>query len=316
MNKIVLVIIGLMMATDLSFAQNNVSVFSEDGLPFYLVLNGIRQNETAETNVRLEGLSAEYYAGKVIFNDGTLGAIEKKFFYVTGAECNPCDVTYKIKYDKKGNLVMKPFAFNSLATAPPPPPNVKVVQYNTTPMPQPVVSMQVTETTTTQTTGSSEGINMGVNMNGMNMGVNVNGVNMGVNVNMNDGFGNTSHSSTTTTTTTVVQTQPVVQSPPVVQEVVCPQMTGGSYSALMNSMDDKSFDDDKLVIAKQAGRSNCLTVQQIKGIMNAMSWDEGKLDFAKYAYDNCLDRQNYYQVNDAFTFSSSIDDLDAYMGAR
>ena len=316
MNKIVLVIVGLMMATDLSFAQNNVSVFSEDGLPFYLVLNGIRQNETAETNVRLEGLSAEYYAGKVIFNDGTLGAIEKKFFYVTGAECNPCDVTYKIKYDKKGNLVMKPFAFNSLATAPPPPPNVKVVQYNTTPMPQPVVSMQVTETTTTQTTGSSEGINMGVNMNGMNMGVNVNGVNMGVNVNMNDGFGNTSLSSTTTTTTTVVQTQPGAQSPPVVQEVVCPQMTGGSYSALMNSMDDKSFDDDKLVIAKQAGRSNCLTVQQIKGIMNAMSWDEGKLDFAKYAYDNCLDRQNYYQVNDAFEWSSSIDDLDAYMGTR
>ncbi|MBL6875819.1 MAG: DUF4476 domain-containing protein [Chitinophagales bacterium] len=316
MNKIVLVIVGLMMATDLSFAQNNVSVFSEDGLPFYLVLNGIRQNETAETNVRLEGLSAEYYAGKVIFNDGTLGAIEKKFFYVTGAECNPCDVTYKIKYDKKGNLVMKPFAFNSLATAPPPPPNVKVVQYNTTPMPQPVVSMQVTETTTTQTMGSSEGINMGVNMNGMNMGVNVNGVNMGVNVNMNDGFGNTSYSSTTTTTTTVVQTQPVVQSPPVVQEVVCPQMTGGSYSALMNSMDDKSFDDDKLVIAKQAARSNCLTVLQIKGIMNAMSWDEGKLDFAKYAYDNCLDRQNYYQVNDAFEWSSSIDDLDAYMGTR
>ena len=302
MNKIVLVIVGLMMATDLSFAQNNVSVFSEDGLPFYLVLNGIRQNETAETNVRLEGLSAEYYAGKVIFNDGNLGAIEKKFFYVTGADCNPCDVTYKIKYDKKGSLVMKPFAFNSLATAPPPPPNVKVVQYNTTPMPQPVVSMQVTETTTTHNMGNSDNVNVGVNVGGFNMGVNVN---------VNDGFGNSTHTSTTTTTTTVAPAQPVV-----VEQVVCPQMTSGSLSSLLSSMDQKSFDDDKLVIAKQAARSNCLSVEQINGIMNAMSWDDGKLDFAMYAYDNCLDQQNYYQVNDAFEWSSSIEDLDAYLGGR
>jgi hypothetical protein len=40
------------------------------------------------------------------------------------------------------------------------------------------------------------------------------------------------------------------------------------------------------------------------------------LDFAKFAYERTFDIDNYYKVNDAFTFDGSIDDLNAFIKAR
>ena len=54
-----------------SIAQNtsNLIVFSEDGLKFYLILNGIRQNETPVTNVKVVDLNQPYYSAKINFHD-------------------------------------------------------------------------------------------------------------------------------------------------------------------------------------------------------------------------------------------------------
>lgn len=303
MRKILFALTTLLLTSDFISAQNNLSVFSEDGLPFYLILNGIRQNEQPQTNIRMEALTADYYAAKIIFNDQSLGEIEKKFLGVNGPDCNPCDVTYKIKYDKKGELTLKPFSFTPLAMAPPPPANVQVVQYNTAPMPAPTFGVQITETTATHTTGTSDNVSMGVNVGGFNMGVNVN---------VNDGFGGTSQTTTTTTTTTMANVQPTQTV--VAAQPVCPQMTPQSYSALISTMDQKSFDEDKIAVAKQAASSNCMTVNQIKGVMTALDWEDSRLDFAKFAYTNCLDPQNYFQVNSAFEWDDSVQELNNYIG--
>lgn len=297
MNKFLLGFLSIFLGLNVQ-AQNNLSVFSEDGHPFYLILNGIRQNINPETNVKVNGLTSDYYTGKIIFVDESFAEIEKKTLMVSGEGCKPCDVTYKIKTDKNGELVMKPFSFSDMSVALPPPANVTVVQYNTAPLPPPVLGVQITETTTTTNYGNNDNVNVGMNVGGFNMGVNVN---------VNDGFG-TSQSTTTTTTTTMTQAQPVI-----VQEIGCPVMSSSSYSALISSIDKKSFGDDKLTLAKQAISSNCMSVNQIKGIMNVLGWEDNRLDFAKFAYARCVDPQNYFQVNDAFDFDSSVDELDDYI---
>ena len=50
--------------------------------------------------------------------------------------------------------------------------------------------------------------------------------------------------------------------------------------------------------------------------MQLFTFEASKLDYAKYAYDYCWEKNNYYQVNDAFEFESSIEELDAYIGTR
>jgi hypothetical protein len=50
--------------------------------------------------------------------------------------------------------------------------------------------------------------------------------------------------------------------------------------------------------------------------MTLFDFENTKLDFAKFAYDRTYDRANYYKVNDAFEFESSIEDLNRYIGGR
>jgi hypothetical protein len=92
-------------------------------------------------------------------------------------------------------------------------------------------------------------------------------------------------------------------------------MSATDFEALKNSIRSKSFDSDKLTIAEQAASANHLSAEQVLEIAQLMDFESSKLDLAKYAYGNAVDRNNYYKVNNAFTFSSSIDELADYINS-
>jgi len=81
------------------------------------------------------------------------------------------------------------------------------------------------------------------------------------------------------------------------------------------SLASKTFEDSKLTLAKQVINSNCLLSVQVKEVMQIFTYEESKLDFAKYAYGRTYDIGNYYKVNDSFTFESSIDELNSYINS-
>lgn len=86
-----------------------------------------------------------------------------------------------------------------------------------------------------------------------------------------------------------------------------------SFSSALATINKQAFDSDKMIIAKQIANSGCLLVSQIKQIVSLFTFESSKLDFAKYAYTHSYDPQNYYSINDAFTFSSSIKKLYEYI---
>ena len=131
--------LGLCLVTIVVFAQSgsNLVVFSEDGYKFYLVLNGIRQNDLAQTNVRVMGLNQPFYSAIIIFEDKTHPSIDKKNLYVVDVADNAnLEVTYKIKRNSKAQNVLRYFSGVPIAQAMPPNPQVIEYNYNTTPMPQ------------------------------------------------------------------------------------------------------------------------------------------------------------------------------------
>lgn len=90
----------------------------------------------------------------------------------------------------------------------------------------------------------------------------------------------------------------------------------GSYSEfneLIYQLRSANFESDKLIIAKQAVRGHAYSADQIGNIMMEFGYESSRLEFAKFAYGFCLDPENYYQVNSAFQFSSSIDELDQFI---
>lgn len=93
-------------------------------------------------------------------------------------------------------------------------------------------------------------------------------------------------------------------------------MAPQQFSLLLNSIRNRSFDNDKLLVGQQAIRFQGLSAQQIALIMNEFSFESNRLKFAKYAFDFCVDPQNYFMVNDAFRFSSSVRSLEQHIFSR
>lgn len=89
-----------------------------------------------------------------------------------------------------------------------------------------------------------------------------------------------------------------------------------SFQYLLCSIEKSSFESTKEDIAETALISNYFTSQQVLAIMNAFTFESTKLDFAKHAYAKVIDPQNYFMVNSAFTFESSICDLNRFIAGR
>lgn len=62
MIKITHLIVFLIAGITTVFSQgSNLVVFSENGERFYLIVNGLRPNDEAQTNARITGLTAPSY---------------------------------------------------------------------------------------------------------------------------------------------------------------------------------------------------------------------------------------------------------------
>ncbi|HEU0135952.1 MAG TPA: hypothetical protein VFQ50_01535, partial [Flavobacterium sp.] len=101
----------LLFITLNTFAQappmGHLTIFSEDGDKFYLVLNGEKINDVPQTNLRVEELTQPYYNAKIIFDDKAKAEISKNYLQIADVDGIFMDVTYKIKRDKNNANKMK-----------------------------------------------------------------------------------------------------------------------------------------------------------------------------------------------------------------
>ncbi|HXB11315.1 MAG TPA: DUF4476 domain-containing protein [Bacteroidia bacterium] len=296
------------LAMQATAQTSNFVIFDQDGESFYAILNGVRQNNTPQTNVRITGLMAPAgYKVTLIFRDSTIPRVEKSFYLQ-----NPStEITTNVVTKKSGEHVLRWVSETPLAQAPPPPAGQNNVVYTTTEQPMGGTTTVVTQQTTTAPNGGSVSMNM-------------NGMGTGMNVSVNGAVSQTTVTTTTTSSSTggdMGQAPP----PPIQQQYVdgysgpvgCPMpMSHEDYEGAKRTIAAKDFETDKLTIAEQIASSNCLTEGQVKGILMLFTFENNKLDFAKFAYNHTYDKGNYYKINDAFTFSSSTDALNQYINSQ
>lgn len=79
---------------------------------------------------------------------------------------------------------------------------------------------------------------------------------------------------------------------------------------------NQKFESDKMSIARQGLYNNNFDTYQIKEILSLLDYEDSRLEFAKDAYFNCIDKQNYFRINDMFKFSSSVHELENFIYAR
>ncbi|MCQ2280151.1 MAG: DUF4476 domain-containing protein [Bacteroidales bacterium] len=78
----------------------------------------------------------------------------------------------------------------------------------------------------------------------------------------------------------------------------------------------EKFESNKLDLAKQVVRSEIMTTNQLVEIARLFTYESSKLEFLKFAYDYCYDKNKYYTVNSVFTYSSSKDEMNEFLRGR
>ena len=321
---------GLLFVAGLQAQTSDIIVFSEMGEKFTLIIDGDVKNEVPATRVVATAIRNETPLLVVRLVDPSVQPVKQNAWMEYGKE-----YTLKLTTNKKGEYVLRMQGQAALGSSKP--------TESTTSVPanfeedgaasgqpdnsQPTTGGGTTTTTTVQTT--EEG---GIDGENVNMNIGINGVGINMNVGVTDGItGNTS--STTTTHTTTTHTTTMVEEPPVRPTIVkeppvyhmpgysgpvgCAMPMGaGEFSDAQTSISGKGFEESKMTLAKQIGGGHCFSVEQVKSIMGLFSFEDSKLDFAKFAYDHVHDIGNYYKVNDVFSFESSIDALDQFIKAR
>lgn len=273
----------------------HLTIFSEDGDKFYLILNGEKQNEVAQTNLRVEDLPQPYYNAKIVFSDATIPSISKNNLMLADAEGVMMDVTYKIRKDKRGKVKLNYYSAIPVVPNSIPPSGMTVYHFG-----QPNGTTQ----TTTTTTGNTVGAN--VNVNGLNM-----------NVTITDPIGTTSTSTTTTTTTNGTgYNNNTNNNQSNSRNCNSWPMGQSNFNAAKKTIADASFEESKLSTAKTVATSNCLSTDQIVEICKLFGFEDSKLAFAKFAFKHCTDTKNYFKVNNVFSFDSSKEDLNAFISGE
>ncbi len=92
-------------------------------------------------------------------------------------------------------------------------------------------------------------------------------------------------------------------------------MDGSAFDQFKQVLKNESFDATRQSIAKQVISANYFTSAQVKEIIQQFSFENSKLEIAKYAYKYTVDKGSYFLLTDAFTFSSSKDELMRYIQA-
>lgn len=108
-----------------------------------------------------------------------------------------------------------------------------------------------------------------------------------------------------------------VQPTQVMQNPVMFAPDAASFSMMVQQISSQPFEDNRLQDAQQIVMSNRVTSAQVTDIMRLFSFESTRLQFAKFAYGYVIDPNSFFMVNNAFSFSSSVDDLHRFItGSR
>lgn len=88
------------------------------------------------------------------------------------------------------------------------------------------------------------------------------------------------------------------------------------FNQMIQSLGNYNFESTRMTVAKQLINNNYFNSRQVGRLMQQMTFESSKLELAKYAYSKTLDKNNYFLVNDQFSFESSIAELADYIALR
>ncbi len=318
MKKIQLAIACMLLISLSAWSQSklNLVIFSEDGDQFTLFVNGIKQNNNPESNVKVTELTSANVNMRIEFSDKALLQLKQSMAMELGFEH-----TYKIKRDKNNQAKLRYFGQTPIGQ----PSGAGAVKsgYNTADNSStsnnstPTNNNTITETTTSTQTGNGGNTSVNINMGAAGISMNVTGMDPNAGTMKTTTSTTVTSSSSSTNYDSMNSGSDSRNSAPAAsgstKSACSVAMSNSNFAKMKESVESKPFSDTKMSTAKVATKNACLSVEQVKEICKLFSMDDEKLAYAKYAYDYCVDKTNYYQISEVFSFSGTTDEFNQFL---
>ncbi len=327
----------------LFFAQSTLTVFNNNGQRFFVVLNGIKQNSVAQTNVSISGIMNGPYSIKLIFADGQTADIDKNF-YLEEASYITTRVVFKKGKGKLQLIGMEPISNQKPAD------HLVVYRPSDTAIYSDATVVQTTNTTNNQQNGTVQtqvntneqlNMNIGTNVNGTQMGTNTSiqvtetqtnntstnpqgeNINFNMNVNVQDptmtGQGGANISINMSGSGTGSQTQQETY-----QQTTTISTTGNSSTTNQHQNNNQVNTQTNVTNVNTASSSTAVSCKNILGNeksliddLKTMSFDKDKKDIViKDLANHCLTASQAYKIIEVFTFEADRLELAKYLYNR
>lgn len=86
--------------------------------------------------------------------------------------------------------------------------------------------------------------------------------------------------------------------------------------SLLQTMKNIPFEDKRIELAKSALKTRAIKTNQVEQLLQQFTFEQNKLELAKYCYDKTIDQNNYYTLYDDFTFSNYSSQLAKYIDSK
>ena len=90
-------------------------------------------------------------------------------------------------------------------------------------------------------------------------------------------------------------------------------MTYQEFGNMKERIKQNTLENGKLETAKNMTRENVLTAIQVAEITRLFTFDNNRLEYAKFAFDYTYDRENYMIVSEALAFQKNREDLQRFV---
>jgi hypothetical protein len=90
-------------------------------------------------------------------------------------------------------------------------------------------------------------------------------------------------------------------------------VTEQSFSSIVQTLRREYSENSRLILARQIVDRNYFTTEQVRYMLQLFSFENNKLELAKYAYRNTIDQRNYFVVYDVFSYNNSKEQLAEYI---
>lgn len=88
------------------------------------------------------------------------------------------------------------------------------------------------------------------------------------------------------------------------------------FDRMLQSISREWLESNKIKSVTQVTKTNRFTTDQVKELMRLFTFENYRLEVAKLAYINTVDKWNYSEVNTLFSFQASKIELDRYIRSQ